>query len=206
MKQVKLYGRCGENAEMSVYANQVLAFEGRPTPIKTDADYDEYLLAEFEVSVGVNHNTNIKVVCNRGWVSVGTVDTNFCQDINPELSLEVRQEVWKSRKENSKLYSIKYPYIYYSNDGGEYADHTMLEKHDRHDERFNIVHNGKTIDLRSKPDYPDMEDWVGWFYALKENEVISFDINVFLPVDYINFMVDYQITQDDFNEILFSTR
>jgi len=207
MNRIKLFGRCSKDAEMSVYVNQILSFEGTIDPVKTDSDYDEYLLAEFDVADSANHNTKIKVVCNNGTVSVATVDTNFCQDINPKLSLSDRQYVWECRKDNVNTYpEVTSPYIYYSNNGGEYADHTMLEKHDRHDERINIVLNGKAINLNEKPDYKGIDSWTGWFYWLEENKVVTFDINVFLPVDYINFMVDYKITKEDFDEILLSTR
>jgi len=207
MNRIKLFGRCNKDSEMSVYANQILVFEGKIDPVKTDTDYDEYLLAEFNVADSANHNTKIKVVCNNEMVSVGTVDTNFCQDINTELSLSDRQYVWQCRRDNANTYpEVAVPYLYYSNDGGEFADHTRLEKHGRNDERINIVLNGKPIDLRSKPDYPGLDSWTGWFYYLEENQVVTFDVNVFLPLDYLTFIVDQQITQEDFNEILFSTR
>jgi len=185
---IKFYGRCSEDAAMILYINGTIVFAGEIKPVKVNDDFDQYIIAEIEnVLDFYTHVYNIKIVCIRGNISVNTVDTNFCQEINTALSLEDRRTV-QNDMQAGIAQTVPEPFSYYKNltrDGDG-----LLTRLEGSDDRTNIKVNGLT----------PMDGGNGWFYYLEQKQNITYDFSVYRPYDLLAFIIDHNLGQEYFDK------
>ena len=174
---------------MELYINNKLMHEGK-------LNSDEDIIADLSVIPRHEHNIDVKITCIKGTVSVGTVDTNFCQDINPVLPLVYKQAVYQKRLADEETKIIN-PYVYYDN-FNEYS--TALTKDLLRDERFNITVNNTAIDITATP--KGYDSYAGWHYILNEGDTITFKLNLFRPIDPLGFIIEQQVGDEYFDEFL----
>jgi len=183
--KIVFHGSGSDEAEISISINDIEVYSGK---------INKQNLAIIENPPSTEHNDKIKIICHKGYVNIGTVDTSYCQDINPELTLLEKKQVWFDRQRNIKT-KIKNPYIHYKNEYNEIYSNT---RRIISDERFDIIYNGKKIDITAIPDDPKYKSYQGWVYRLDEGEEISFRIFVFRPFDLLNFVNEQKVGKEYF--------
>lgn len=178
-----------ENAKASIYVNNHLIFTG--------------LLSHkpewFEFSDYQDHYVRVHIKCLEGEISVGGIDTDFCQDMNPELTLEQRKQLFDDRM-NDRPTEIEQPYVYYKN--YDNSSSYPLTKRLIPDERLNLRVNGKLIDTSEPTNDPEYDSWVGWVFTLGEDDTLSFDVNILVPADLLQYINDFNLGKKYFNEVL----
>lgn len=186
-KLIQLNVESSDDAIFSVYVNGIKKFNGNKLSLIDVDDFDDHFL-------------RIKVECEKGHISVGRINLNFCQDINQDLEPEQRKEVYRCRLLDIPS-TVNNPYTYRENANEDSS--VPLTSRIMTDERFNIKFNGEQVDLTKVPhDEPEHFSRVGWCYYLEKGETLEFDVNLLVPLDYLQFIIEQNLDEEYFNEIL----
>ena len=183
---ITINGYCSDNAKILVILNNQLVYYGSVIEKEIISGTLSYSgqkeLISFDIPLHSNiHYDEYKILCIKGNITIGAVHEHFYKDI-ANIDSNFTYKIYQKR-----LLGLPVP-------KGSYAFYRKNENDMLLNKLFVEINNEKIVHD------PNEGHIAGWLYPLRVNDVLSFYMDNFNPVDALTFIVDAQPDEEYFEK------